>query len=463
MKRLAIPSAIFVSLVLIILSGWLGYASVNWSPNINLPLAAASPTPSTQTRTVTVTRGDVRQVLTVPGSVVASRQQKMGFTASGKLMEVTIRAGDTITKGQTLARLDTEPLKLAVAQAQANLDAKQAALDKLKQGATSSDLASANAAVRDAQVAVQNAQYNLTVTQKSDTVSKNVREREYEANWYEVNYGEMLKKYEQGKIDKDRLDVEYNNLLTAKERLETARTQAALSLNQANQQVASAQETLRKAEANLADLKAGATTADLKAAEANLQSAQLALKEAEVDLAGAVLLAPFDGKVLSVTAQTGDIVSENASFITIADMTKLEVEATIGQADVIQVQPGQSAAITFDARPGETFTGKVNYLVPTKASSSGAVNYTLYVAIDQPPPGLLPGMTADADVIVAERKNVLTLPRRSIRARANATISLQVVQDGRTITRSVGIGIVGDLSVEILSGLQEGDRVVSAQ
>jgi multidrug resistance efflux pump len=205
-----------------------------------LPLAAASPTPNTQARTVTVTRGDVRQVLTVPGSATASRQQKMGFTASGKLMEVTIRAG----KGQTLARLDTEPLKLAVAQAQANLNAKQAALDKLKAGASPSDLTCANAAVRDAQVAVRNAQYNLAILQKSDTVSKNAREREYEANWYEVNYGEMLNKYNQGKIDKDHLDMEWNNLVTAKDRLETARTQAALALNQANQQVASAQETL---------------------------------------------------------------------------------------------------------------------------------------------------------------------------------------------------------------------------
>jgi multidrug efflux pump subunit AcrA (membrane-fusion protein) len=117
MKRLAIPSTILVSLARIILSGWLGYASVNWSPNIDLPLAAASPTPNSQARTVAITRGDVRQVLTVPGSVTASRQEKMGFAASGKPMEVTIRAGDTVTKGHTpLARLDTEPLKLALAQ-----------------------------------------------------------------------------------------------------------------------------------------------------------------------------------------------------------------------------------------------------------------------------------------------------------------------------------------------------------
>jgi hypothetical protein len=85
------------------------------------------------------------------------------------------------------------------------------------------------------------------------------------------------------------------------------------------------------------------------------------------------------------------------------------------------------------------------------------------VTLDQPPPGLLPGMTADADIIVVERKDVLTLPRRSIRARADATIPLPVLQAGQTITRSVKIGLVGDLNVEVLSGLQEGDQVVSTQ
>jgi multidrug efflux pump subunit AcrA (membrane-fusion protein) len=146
-----------------------------------------------------------------------------------------------------------------------------------------------------------------------------------------------------------------------------------------------------------------------------------------------------------------------------ADLSKLEVQTSIGQQDVVAVQAGQPASITFDARPGETFTGKVSRVVPKKASTSGAVTYTVFVSVDKAPAGLLPGMTADADIIVAERKNVLTLPRRSIRATANATINLSVVQNGRTVSRSVKIGLIGDLNVEILSGLQEGEQVVTTQ
>ncbi len=459
MKRLAIPLGILISLALVAGAGWLGYTSVTWS-GIGM---TAAPTPGAPVRTVAVTRGDVRQVLTVPGEVTSARQVSMGFSAGGKLVEVTVRAGDTITQGQTLARLDTDPLNLAVAQAQANVDAKQAALDKLKAGASTADMAAANAAVKDAQTALQNAQYSQSVTQNSSSVQQTIRDREYEANWYEVNYGESLRKYEAGKIDKDRLDQDYNNLLTAKERLATARTQATLSLSQANQSVTQAQETLRKAQASLATLKAGSTAVDLKQAEADLQSAQLNLKQAQVDLANAVLLAPFNGKVMAVSALTGDTVGDSTTFITVADLTQLEVKATVGQEDVAQVLSGQAANVTFDARPGETFNGTVSRVVPTRASTTGAVNYTLYVGLDKPPVGLLPGMTADADLIVAEHKNVLTLPRRSIRGRANATVPVPVLEAGQTVTRSVKVGLVGDLNTEILSGLQEGDRVVSSQ
>ncbi len=465
MKRVLVPLVIFLSIGLIALSGWLGYESVNWSTSIQLPipLAAATPTTSAPARTVAVTRGDVRQVLTVPGEVAVAHQQQLGFSGGGTLVEMNVRAGDSCTKGQTLARLDAEPLKLALSQAQVDLDAKQAALDKLNAGPTTSDLTAANAAVKDAQTSLQNAQYSLTVTQNSATVSQSVRDREYEASFYEVNYGESLQKYAAGKIDKNRLDMDYSNLITAKERLETARVQAALTMNQANQQVANAQETLRKAQDALTTLKAGSAAVDLKQAQTAVEASKLALQQAQVALDGVILVAPLSGKVLSVAAQNGDTVTANATVVTLADLTQLEISTSVGQEDVANVQAGQPASVTFDAKPGETFTGQVNRVVPTKASTSGAVTYNAFVALDKAPAGLLPGMTADADITVAERKGVLVLQRRSIRARANATIQLSVVENGRTVSRNVRIGLVGDQNVEILSGLQEGDQVVAAQ
>lgn len=343
MKRFLIPIGIITAIALIVLSGVLGYLSVNSSFAIPVSLPSVQQTtPTPQVRTTRVTRGDVRQVLTVPGEVVPANTQPLAFSAAGRLVELNVRAGDQVTQGKVLASIDQAPLKLALAQAQVAYQIKQDALTKLKA----------------------------------------------------------------------------SSLLTS---------------------------------------------TDVKQAEIDLQSAETALKQAQADLTGAVMLAPSSGRVLSVSGTVGNAVAANTTVVELADLSQLEVQTSIGQQDVTAVQAGQSATITFDARPGETFTGKVSRVVPKKASTAGAVTYTAFVSVDKAPTGLLPGMTADADVIIAERKNVLTLPRRSIRATANATINLSVVQNGQTTSKGVKVGLVGDLNVEILSGLQEGDQVVTTQ
>ncbi|CAG0946597.1 Macrolide export protein MacA [Anaerolineae bacterium] len=343
MKRFLIPIGIITSIVLIVLSGVLGYLSVNSSFAISAFLPSVQQaTPTPPVRTTRVTRGDVRQVLTVPGDVTPANTQSLSFSAGGRLIELNVRAGDQVTQGKVLASIDEAPLKLALAQAQVDYRIKQDALDKIKASSV-------------------------------------------------------------------------------------------------------------------------ITTTDVKQAEISAQSAASTLRQAQADLTGAVMLAPFSGRVLSVTGNVRDTIAANATVVEMADLSQLEIQTSIGQQDVTAVQAGQSATITFDARPGETFSGKVSRVVPKKASTSGAVTYTVFVSVDKAPQGLLPGMTADADIIVAERKNVLTLPRRSIRATANATINLSVIQNGQTTSKSVKVGLVGDLNVEILSGLQEGDQVVTTQ
>lgn len=343
MKRWLIPIGILTSIALIVLSGVLGYLSVNSSLAVPVSLPSVQQaTPTVQVRTTRVTRGDVRQVLTVPGEVTPATTLALSFSAAGRLVELNVRAGDQVAQGKVLASIEQAPLKLALAQAQVNYQTKLDALNKLKNSSS-------------------------------------------------------------------------------------------------------------------------ANSTEVKQAEIDLQTVQSDLKQAEADLTNAVMIAPFSGRVLSVTGIVGNSVTANSTVVEMADLTQLEIQTSIGQADVAAVQAAQSANLTFDARPGETFTGKVSRVVPKKASTSGAVTYTVFVSVDKAPAGLLPGMTADADIIVAERKNVLILPRRSIRATANATINLSIVQNGQTISRSVKLGLVGDQNVEIVSGLQEGDQVVTTQ
>jgi len=507
MKRAAIPVAVIVLAISVAAAGWLGFIGAGGSPG-----AARQPTPHPGAKTVPVTRGDVRQVLVVPGEVVPMLQQDLRFPVGGRLAGLAIDPGDRVTQGQTLARLETEQLEQAVALAQVDLEVKQAVLERITAGPSAAELATARAelaaaqlrldtlragtspaylaaaqaAVSGAAAELENAQYNLVVVQKSDVVSKNVRDREYEHAWYEANYGEYLKKYQQGEVDKTRLDLEWNALMTAKERLVSARAQAALVLGEANSRVARAEEDLRQAQARLAELTAGPSPEEVEAAElevhraqtrleqliagpdateltpaqAAVRAAEIVLAKAQADLAAATLAAPFNGTVLAIKAWPGGQVVANTPIIVLADLARLEVRATVGQEDVGLVQPGQPATLSFDARPGQSFPGRVNRVVPEGAERQGVVTYEVFLALDQTPPGLLPDMTTDAELVVAERGNVLTLPRRTIRARPNTTVSVPVLDGGQVVTRSVEIGLVGDLNAEILSGLREGDQVV---
>ncbi len=143
MKRFSIPLGILASIVLIVLSSVLGYVSVNssFAFPVSLP-SVQQATPTSTVRTTRVTRGDVRQVLTVPGEVTPANSQLLAFSTSGRLIELNVRAGDQVTQGKALASIDPEPLKIAVAQAQVTVQIKQDAYNKLKLSSppTSTDL-----------------------------------------------------------------------------------------------------------------------------------------------------------------------------------------------------------------------------------------------------------------------------------------------------------------------------------
>jgi len=146
-----------------------------------------------------------------------------------------------------------------------------------------------------------------------------------------------------------------------------------------------------------------------------------------------------------------------------ADLTQLEIEASVGQEDVTSVQNRASGRnhIRRGARQDVSRQGSACCADEGQQFGRGHL-HRLHLGRSGAG-GLLPGMTADADIIVSQRQNVLTLPRRSIRATANGSVPVTILQRGQAVSRTVEIGVVGDLNVEIVSGLQEGDQVVTTQ
>ena len=105
--------------------------------------------------------------------------------------------------------------------------------------------------------------------------------------------------------------------------------------------------------------------------------------------------------------------------------------------------------------------GEVARSVPRRVEGQDRPLYHVYVSLDRPPEGVVSGMTADASIIVAQRSDVLRLPRAVVRAPSGGVVRIDVWVDGRVETRTAKVGLRGDVNVEILEGLREGDAVVA--
>ena len=213
----------------------------------------------------------------------------------------------------------------------------------------------------------------------------------------------------------------------------------------------------------LAILEAGVEKARLalQALQAGIDPALArAVKIAEEDLKAATLMAPFDGVILEVQAKHGETVIDRAGVIFMADATALEVSTKVIEEDLPLVQVGQPVEIFFDAVPEAGVRGRVARIVPQRISGEDRPLYPVYISLDELPQNIISGMTADASIIIAEKSNVLRLPRALVQANSEGIGVVEVWANQQLERREVQVGLRGDVYVEIVAGLSEGDEVV---
>jgi multidrug efflux pump subunit AcrA (membrane-fusion protein) len=184
------------------------------------------------------------------------------------------------------------------------------------------------------------------------------------------------------------------------------------------------------------------------------------VESAERNLAAATLRAPFRGVVLKAMAMQGQTISPGVGVILLADPAAVEVRTTVIEEDVPLVQIGQPVELFFDAQPDAAMQGRVARIVPQRIQDEDRPLYYVYVALDAVPRGVVAGMTADASIAIAQRSDVLRLPRALVRARSDSTAQVKVWANSQEENRSVKAGLRGDVYVEVLEGLSEGERVV---
>ena len=248
--------------------------------------------------------------------------------------------------------------------------------------------------------------------------------------------------------------------------------------------------------------------ADLHQAEAAVMISEGALKKAQVDLARCTIYAPIDGIVISRNVNVGQTVAASLSaptlFLIANDLSKVQIEADVAEADIGLVRVAQDVEFTVDAFPGQTFQGKVTQVRNAPKIEVGVVTYVTIIEVTNPELKLKPGMTANVSIIVARRDNALKIPSAALRFRPpkssepkNADSSPALAEakgekksdaasrkkekrksertvymapgredvpagatDGAPQAVHVKTGITDGRHTEVIEGLKEGDRVI---
>jgi RND family efflux transporter MFP subunit len=192
---------------------------------------------------------------------------------------------------------------------------------------------------------------------------------------------------------------------------------------------------------------------------------ELALAQAKYDAAKAVLdslqiKSSINGIVFAVSAEGGQTYQAETTLFTIGDPKALEVVANVTEEDYPLVSPGQNVEVFFDARPDVTVQGKVDRIIPKRIEGDRPL-YNIYISLNEVPDGLADGMTADTAITIAKHEGVLCLPRALARASGSDTTTVRVWNGVEETTKEVKLGLRGDTYIEVISGLSEGEQVVT--
>ena len=404
-----------------------------------------------QYRTATVEHGDINAAVSATGNPNAVVTVQVGTQVSGVILALFADFNTKVTKGQLIARIEPAPFQAKVDQAQANLDASRAAV------------ANAQAVIQQAMAGIQAANSSLAAAQAN------------------VVKGEAVA--EDAKVKVDRRVIMVKQGADSKEDLETAQTtyQSAVADNSALvAQQHAAEDSVKVAQAQLkvANSLLAASQAQVKQFTAALQSTQL-------DLDHTKIAAPVDGVVVSRNVDVGQTVAASLSaptlFLIAQDLTKMQVDTNVSEADVGRVRVDQPATFTVDAYPGQVFTGAVTSIRKAPINVANVITYDAVIGVANLDLKLFPGMTANVKIMVNQRLNVLKVPNAALRyhpaTETAAPAAGKTVRKGAAPEKAVWTLDANDkeqrvvvttgesdgTSTEVTQGaLKDGDRVIVA-
>jgi HlyD family secretion protein len=412
-------------------------------------------------QTGNVVRQDLTSIVTASGEIKPKNYINIGANAMGEIRELLVKEGDRVRKGQLLARIEN-------VQPEADVDAQKATVNSAE-----ADSSAAESTVKAADENIRTMQAMLE-KDKSDL--------------------------DHAKADFDRSQSLFNEHLLAKQDFDLKKFTYEAQ-----------QATVRQSEMRLVQSRAqrDQTVAQLTSAQKRIVQYRAGLVRATDILQKHNSYAPLDGVVTNLPVRVGETVvpgiqsSASSLMMTIADMSLITAEVKVDETDIVNVKLSQTADITIDAIPNKTFKGHVTEIGNTAilrstgvaasqsaVSSQEAKDFKVVVALDNPPDEIRPGLSCTAKITTATRKNVLSIPIQALTVRqkgqlepkpANGKVAAAAtkpdpvkekakkeeiqgvfaVSGGKAIFKKVETGVTGATDIEVLSGLNEGDQIVT--
>jgi len=221
----------------------------------------------------------------------------------------------------------------------------------------------------------------------------------------------------------------------------------------------SVKRNITEKKAQIAKTNSGPDELEIRSLEISVQQKKNALQDAQDKLSDYYVRAPFAGVIAAVNVKKGAIASSGTAIATLIS-SQLVAEINLNEIDVAKIKTGAKATITFDALEDFMLTGVVAKVDSIGTASQGVVSYGMQISFDIEDERVKPGMSVAAAITIAFKADVLTVPNTAVKSQ-NGQSYVQIMKDGKPTRADVTVGLANDTDMEITSGLNEGDEVVT--
>lgn len=443
-----------IPLLLVLLLGAMIFITGCGGSQGQQPVAQAAPPEAEKVIPIEVAKtqnGQMALVLDYAGTLQAKDSVDILPGANGRIKSVLVEVGDEVQAGDPIAVIEDDTYLAQLKQAEAAVTSAKLNLAKMELGSRPEEIAAAQAAVELARAAVNDVA-NVNDDERTKAAA-DLAKAQADLKAAQTEYDKIAWAGDVGQTSQavrlEQATITYQNAL-AKYNLDT---------NPSDSQLAPLMLQQAQAELALALKLQPYRQIDFEAARATIKQAEAALDLANIQLGEVVIKAPFAGVIAELNISQGSRVSPQtnvASFIS----KEVEVVVNVPEGQIGQVEKGQSAALKMTAYPGQDFPGVVNSIAPEANKDSRT--FEIKITPTKGAELLRSGMYANVSILAQEKPNTLLAPRTAITTIDDKPAAFVVKSDNTVEQRQVTTGLSDKDNIEILSGLKEGETVVTA-